>query len=132
MELKAYEIININEVFNKIAQADVNIKTAISVARNIKELETPIKLIQEKQKALFDEYAEKDEQGNYIPGEVENSIRITQPDEFRPKLQEIMDADIDVTLRKLKISDLEGVKLSANDIRILDTLLEDDEESTEA
>ena len=127
MELKGVRILEINDVFGKIANADVDIKTAICIANNLKVLETPVKILRDKQRDLLDKYGEKDADGNLV--EVDNGIRITNMAEFVPQMEEIMGTDIEVDLKKIKLSALENIKISANDIRVLNGIIEDEEDT---
>lgn len=130
MELKSYQIISMSRAMEKIKSADVSLKTAIAIAKNIKALSDPIEIIQGRQKALLDEYARKDDDGEVIQ-ESNGNVYIENPNEYFPKLQDLLNTELEFELIKIKMDDLGEVKLSADDILALDPLFEDEDDNKE-
>lgn len=129
MELKSYQIISMSRAMEKIKGADVSLKTAVAIAKNIKALSDPIEIIQSRQKALLDEYARKDDNGEVIQ-ESNGNVYIENPNEYFPKLQDLLNTDLEIELIKIKMDDLGDVKLSADDILALDPLFKDEDDNT--
>ena len=130
MELKSYQIISMSRAMEKIKSADVSLKTAIAIAKNIKALSDPIEIIQGRQKALLDEYARKDDDGEVIQ-ESNGNVYIENPNEYFPKLQDLLNTELEFELIKIKMDDLGEMKLSADDILALDPLFEDEDDNKE-
>jgi hypothetical protein len=130
MEMKSYKIIELYRALEKLMKNDVELRTAVALARNFEAVSTPAKIIDQKQQDLMKEYAKKDENGEVIQGE-NGSVTIESPTEYFAKLQNILETDIDVELKPIKIDALKGIKISGSDILALDPVLEDEDDKKE-
>lgn len=127
MEMKSYKIIEMYKALEKLTKTDVDLKTAVALARNFEAISTPAKLIDQRQQDLMRQYARKDDNGEVIQGE-KGEVTIDSPAEYFAKLQDILETDLEVELKLIKLDKLADVKLSASDILALDPILEEEEE----
>lgn len=127
MEMKSYKIMEMYKALEKLTKADVDLKTAVALARNFEAITTPAKLIDQRQQDLMKEYARKDDNGEVIQGE-KGEVTIDSPAEYFAKLQDILETDLEIELKLIKLDKLADIKLSANDILALDPILEEEEE----
>ena len=127
MEMKSYKIMEMYKALEKLTKTDVDLKTAVALARNFEAVTTPAKLIDQRQQDLMKEYAKKDDKGEIIQGE-KGEVTIESPAEYFAKLQEILETELEVELKTIKLDKLADVKLSASDILALDPIFEEEEE----
>lgn len=125
MNLTALDILNKYEGFEKLATKDVDLITACSVAKNIKELSIHKEVIDKKRNELILKYAIRDEEGNLIQDE-NGSVRIDNSDveTFNKEIYEFLNTEIDVDLKKISIDKLSELKVSPSDIVSLLDILE--------
>ena len=122
--MKAIEIINVYEALTKMAEKEMDLKTACIIAENIKTLSIYKEKSEEKRDKIILEYAEKDDDGNPIITE-NNNVKISNMPECNGKIVELLNTDLDVEIKKIPKSSLENLSLSPKDILpLLDYLSE--------
>lgn len=100
----------------ELADKDVNIKTGVALAKNIKELNDVLVIYNEKRSKLFDEYGEtKDDVITIIEENVET---------FNEKNNMLLTEEVDVTINTIKVDELEDVNLKTSTLMSLDWLIE--------
>ncbi|MDE6312806.1 MAG: hypothetical protein K2M46_04190 [Lachnospiraceae bacterium] len=114
MKLKALEILNIYGALEALADKELDLNTSCTIARNLKELLTVKETFEKKRDAITMEYAEKDEEGNFV--QVENGIKIKDVAAFNEKITKLLNTVIEVTISHISKSALDGVKVSPKDI----------------
>lgn len=111
MKFKAYEIMAINETLTSMADENLPLKTAITIAENLEALNTANSVIEKKRTELIKEYAKKDENGEIVQPQ-EGQVALENPEEFSQKMAEMMETDVDVNIKTFKMADLESVNIT--------------------
>lgn len=123
MELKAIDILNKFESLTKLADKELDLSTAITIAKNLKELSLSKDIIDKKRNALIVKYAEKDENENVVQND-DGSVKILDVISFNKEISDILDTTIEVNISKLKKDKMTDIKISAKDILSITDILE--------
>lgn len=125
MKLKAIEILNTYEALAKLADKELDLQSACTVAKNLKELSLSKEVIDKKRKELIDKYAEKNEDGT--PVREGDGIKITDIPAFLQHMNELLASETEVQLSPISKSALSEIKISPKDILSLTELLKEEE-----
>ena len=130
--MKLYQLIESKDSLKKLNTAEgLPFKTALSIAKDIKEIDEVLQVYENKRRELINKYGKKDENGELIikNDNVELTDRIAFVSEFNALTME----DVDIEVKKIAIDDLENVKnMTPNDINNISFLFEEeDKESKE-
>ena len=125
LTLTAFQIMGSSTVLNKVANAELDLKTAILFAENIDALRIANEQIEKKRMALIEKYAKKDESGEIVTDGDSGNIVLDNSSEFIRNMDELLSTKIEVPLKPIDIDILEGVdiKFTPNDYLALKPLL---------
>ena len=112
-----------NEAFSKLMAADLPIKVSFKLNKFVKAIQPELEMFQEQRKKVFEQFAVKDEEGNTVENDGMITLNPELKDQWMPKLLELEELTTDSSF-KVDVNDLEGVKLSASDLIVLEDLLE--------
>ena len=127
MKFTANQITNIYETLDKLAKENLTLGTAIAIADNIESMSTAYKIVSDKRMACIQEYAKKDENGDYVRDENNpESVLINNPEEFNIKMIEMMNTEIDVDVKEFSLDGETGITMTPIDILYLRPLLKKD------
>lgn len=116
MKLTANNILNIYHTLTILADKELDLNTACTIAKNIRELDVLKNIIEQKRDTLIQEYAEKDVNGTIIPADDNGNIKITDTHQFMMKMEEILNTELDVSLDTISKTALKDIKISPKDI----------------
>ena len=124
--MKALKILNIYESLTTLADKDLDLNTAFTIAKNIQSLTVPKRIIEEKRDKLIQTYAEKDKDGK-IRQNKDNTIIFSESNakECDKKLTALFNEDINIELAKIQKSALADIKISPKLILGLMDILEE-------
>lgn len=125
MTLKALSILNTYEALTKLADKELDLQSACTVAKNLKELSLAKEVIDKKRKELIDKYAEKNADGT--PVQEGDGIKITDVPAFMQHMNELLASETEAQLSPISKSALSEIKISPKDILSLTELLKEDE-----
>lgn len=111
MIFKAIEITAINETLSRLADENLSLKTAITIAENLEAFNTSNTVIEKKRNDLIKKYAKKDENGNFVQAG-EGQVQISNPEEFSERINEIYETEVEVEIKPFKMEELEGIKIT--------------------
>lgn len=135
MKFTVNQIMLLIPVLSKLGNEELPLKLAINVASILDSFEKPNEIINQRRQKLIDEYAEKDENGDYKHAEDnEDAIIIRNPEEFNGKYADFLNTEIDIEGKSLNLGALEDVdiKITAKDYLILQKAFEQYNKSEEA
>ena len=125
--MKLYQLIESKDSLKKLNTAEgLPFKTALSIAKDIKEIDEVLQVYENKRRELINKYGKKDENGELIikNDNVELTDRIAFASEFNALTME----DVDIEVKKIAIDDLENVNnMTPNDINNISFLFEEEE-----
>lgn len=125
MKVTGNEFLNMCDAFSRLITKEMNLNTACSIAKNIKEMDVIKKVIDEKRNSLVKEYAKKDPDGNIIINNDGSVGSITNIGEFNSKMSDLLSQEIDIEITKISKSDLAYISISPMDILSLEKCLEE-------
>jgi len=97
------EVLELNAGFQSCGNLK-GIKFSYAIAKNLRGIKKEIETIQEATTKLQEEYARKDKKGEKII--IENNIEMKDKQKFNKAYEELMEIENEVTLHKIKQSDL--------------------------
>lgn len=113
MKLTLNSIMIAEDVLNKLADKQgLKAKTSFALAMNIKALSEPIHTFENVKNDLIRKYGEKEKEGEdtYIVNKDSKNF-----DKFVEEYRSLMETEIDVKIKKIKIEELDGTGLSPNE-----------------
>lgn len=102
-----------------------SLKTTQTVLRISKAIQKEGEIVQEAFTKLIDTYAEKDAEGKLVPYEDRpGTFSVKKNIEgYQKSLKEFEDLTFEIDCPKIPLSELEGVKLNANDLEALEAFI---------
>lgn len=124
--MKMYEVLELQTLYNSIADTKLPLKTTYKFARLMKRAEEEIIFYQEKFREIVEEYGVK-ENGEYkITPDGQSIIIIPGKEvECNNKLAELRNLDVLIDGIKFTIDELEGIDVSISELSCLMSLIED-------
>lgn len=119
MNLQCKDIFVLYETLMKIKDSKVPVTTGFAIVRNIKALAPEYESIMEMRNSIIRSY-----------GEDLGNGQISVPDDklaaANAELNKVLDTEVEVNLTKLKLSQLENLELSIEDIEKLYPIIEEE------
>lgn len=109
------------------------VKMSFILSRNLKKMEEVVSDIDGKRNDLLGLYGEKDDDGQLKVGD-NGQVKIVDPDKFMSELTEVLNADIEITMDKVSMSDVEKCDqdgydaLTVEEVGALEIMLEGSKE----
>ena len=111
---------NLANAFNEQENVQLPIMVNFAIQKNLHELSSVVNIIEKVRNDLGKKYGEYDsEEGNYFIPE-ENREKISN------ELNQLMEAQQNVDIRKIKLKDLEGISLTPAQMRSLLFMIEEE------
>ena len=125
--MKMYEILELQTLYNSIANIKLPLKTTYKFARLLKRAELELEFYQTKFQEIIQEYGERDENGQYKVFDDGQSIAIIagKEQECSEKLTELRNLDVEINDIKFTIEELEGIDVSISELACIMSLIED-------
>lgn len=92
------EILKAAQALKKLAQKELNIKTAVNLARLIKKLDGELEVFNDKYRELLEKYGKENDEGGY-------SIPKEKQKEFSENLTQLINVEIEIDGGKINIED---------------------------
>lgn len=118
MKLIFNDVLNFRSFYTKIKDKKFPLRTGYHLNCIIKALEPHFSFYQEQLTQIFNDYAEKDERGSIAQDENGN-LKIL-PDkiaECNDKINELLNFEIEIDAKPLKISEIENLELPMDEIQ---------------
>ena len=133
MKLKAQEIYNMYDAIMQLSQEKTTMPTAYYIAKNTKIIKEEASQIDEARQKMINQYGEKKEDGTLNTQE-NGMIKIEDSGlaAFQEQLGKLMNAEIDVAIRRIPLSSLNNINISINTIETLLPIIIDDEAVNES
>lgn len=124
------EVIARNEALVKLAQKALPVKLGYAIAKNAQNLESEIKLIEAARIKLIEQYAERDESGQFV---IEgNSYKLGDNlTAYVKEYEEYLNSEIKIDIHKISVNELDKLEdsrydtLTASDIASINFMLEE-------
>ena len=124
--MKMYEVLDLQVLYNSIANVKLPLKTTYKFTRLMKRAEEEITFYQEKFREIVEEYGVK-ENGEYKLTPDGQSIVIIPGKEVEcnTRLAELRNLDVSIEGITFTIDELEGIDVSISELSCLMSLIED-------
>lgn len=124
--MKMFEVLELQNLYNSIADIKLPLKTTYKFTRLMKRAEEELTFYQEKFREIVEEYGVK-ENGQYKLTPDGQSIAIIPGKEVEcnTKLAELRNLDVLIDGIKFSIEELEGIDVSISELSCLMSLIED-------
>lgn len=118
-----FKIVNAQPILEKMIAFDLPLPSALKLSKIVTEINEVYKIYSEKRVALFTKYGSPQKEN---PEQIIISPENTK--EFQGKMQELLESEIELEIKKLNIADLgTDVKLSAADFGAVSWLFNTEE-----
>ena len=124
--MKMYEVLELQALYNSIANVKLPLKTTYKFTRLMKHAEEEISFYQEKFREIVEEYGVK-ENGEYKLTPDGQSVVIIAGKELEcnAKLAELRNLEVTIENIKFSVEELEGIDVSISELSCLMSLIED-------
>ena len=127
MKITIRNILNDTNSLAVISQKQLPIKVSYAIAKNIKKLESELKIYNEERQKLIDQYCIKDNEGNNVIDE-NNNLKIADEhlDAWNKEINELMDIEVDIDIHKFNLDSLMNgnYDMTPAELMIIDYMIE--------
>ena len=116
------EIVAGIEAINKLLDAPLKARTAFRLGKLSKELSPHFETYEKVRQELLEKFGEKVESDDEN-GQVQYSFANGTAEKFQTELIAMLEEKVDVKVRKIKLTELNGASLTARDMRALEWLI---------
>lgn len=128
MKITIRKILNDTNSLAVISQKQLPIKVSYAIAKNIKKLESELKIYNEERQKLIDQYCIKDNEGNNVIDE-NNNLKIADEhlDAWNKEINELMDIEVDIDIHKFNLDSLMNgnYDMTPAELMIIDYMIEE-------
>ena len=121
MKLTIKDILEATPILKKVTAFSLPAKVSYNIMRNMKKIEHEIKPFEESRLQLVRKYGKEGEDGK-------TTVLEENLEAFYKDVASLLDEEIDVDIRSIKIDQLEGVKLTPSEIQFIDFMFEKEPE----
>lgn len=120
MKLTSKKIMEIYNCLNELVNKELDFHTSCMIADNIKKLSTPNEVVERKIHRLANEYADRDENGNFMAFE-NGSFKLKEETalEYHQKITELFNSETEIDIKPVSANALSDIKISPGLIIIL-------------
>lgn len=125
--MKMYEIIDFTNLYEKIKDDKMPLKTAYKFSRLMRYLEKEVGFYQTEFAKILQAYAKKDQNGNLAMSQDGESIEIIAGKEVEcnTKIMELRNLDVTVEGFEFTLNELEDLNLTVNEVSCMLSLIKD-------
>lgn len=111
------KVVLMTQALGRVAQKDVEIKTALKIARILKGLNSEYETYEKLRVNLIKKYAKQKEGEEFL------EVPKEKLPEFSVELKELLQSKIELELQTIKIEELGDIKISSADLMSLEPIL---------
>ena len=121
MKIKMYQILEFENIYNKLKDEKMSVKTAYKFSKLTREIENERFFYQTKLQSIIETYGEKDDEGNFVLTEDKNGVQIKKGEieKCQREVAELTNLDVEINGIEISIEELENFKLTLQDMEIL-------------
>ena len=121
MKIKMYQILEFENIYNKLKDEKMSVKTAYKFSKLTREIENERFFYQTKLQSIIETYGEKDDEGNFVLTEDKNGVQIKKGEieKCQREVAELTNLDVEINGIEISIEELENFELTLQDIEIL-------------
>ena len=125
IEITMRDVVNSLTTLQELLDKKLKSKTAFTLARIIREIETEYKTFQQSRTNLIQKYGARDEENNLITDENGNiHIAADKVEAFNTEIEELLDVKITLNANKIQLEDLDEVDFTPRQMVFLEQFVE--------
>lgn len=124
IKLRIEDVFNSIPVLRELSEKPFKGAMTFKITRLIRELDKEISIFEEARNKIANEYAERDEEGNFVI--VDNNIKIQEDkiQQCNEELMSLMNTEIEINADKIPVSAFDDIEISPSQAIIIDELIE--------
>ncbi len=119
--MKVSELFNVNQGLTELLDKELPTATSYKIQVNHQKVANELKVPQEMMNKLVQKYKLKDNEDGSI------QIKDNSIEKFNKESQELMEQEVDISLKPIKLSELQDISVKGRTLALLGELLEVDE-----
>lgn len=121
MKIKVADLYDLSLGLNDLADKELPISTSLKIEQNQKKVSEELVSTDKIRQKIINKYKDNDV-------EVENGTKIKEGkvDIFQKEVQELMDQDVELDLKKIDLKDLGNISIKPRSLTFLNTILKTD------
>lgn len=121
MKIKMYQILEFENLYNKLKDFKMSIKTAYKLSKLVREVDNEKMFYQTKLASIIDSYGEKDSDGNFVLTEDKTGVQVKKGEieKCQKEIVELSNLDVEISGIEISIEELENFELTLQDMEIL-------------
>lgn len=126
--VKISDLLNATEVLQELSKKQLKARLAFDVSRLLKAADTEVTQFNEARMKVINKFGEKDENGELSTDENGNCRIVPSniPD-FNNELNELINAEVELNAKKIKMDALEDLDFTPSDMVVLEPFIEVEE-----
>ena len=126
--VKISDLLNATEVLQELSKKQLKARLAFDVSRLLKAADTEVTQFNEARMKVINKFGEKDENGELSTDENGNCriVPANIPD-FNNELNELINAEVELNAKKIKMDALEDLDFTPSDMVVLEPFIEVEE-----
>lgn len=112
---------------SEILKVKLPAQTALGLKRTVRSIHDALKDYEETRQKLVLDFAEKDENGDQVPGDEPNTIKIADMPKFVEEMNALTNAEVEIAAKTIPISAFGSAEVSAENLMFLEWLITEDE-----
>lgn len=128
INVKISDLLNATEVLQELSKKQLKARLAFDVSRLLKAADTEVTQFNEARMKVINKFGEKDENGELSTDESGNCriVPANIPD-FNNELNELINAEVELNAKKIKMDALEDLDFTPSDMVVLEPFIEVEE-----
>ena len=121
MQIKMHQILDFPNFYALVKNQKITFKTSYRLAMLATEVEKQYNFYTEQFRALLDQYGQKDVEGNLVPTDDGQGVKLVQEtmEECYAKVNELRDLDITLPDCYFSLDDFDGIELTPAEVNAI-------------
>ena len=121
MKIKMYQILEFENIYNKLKDEKMSVKTAYKLSKLAREMDNEKIFYQARLSSIIDSYGDRDENGEFILTADKTGVQIKEGmlEKCQADVMELSNLEIDINGIEIGIEELESFELTLQDMEIL-------------
>lgn len=128
LNLSNERIVNTINALSKLNNAQLPIKVAYAISKNVNKIESELKVYNTEKAKLVNKYGEKDKEGKLKVGEIGNvSLKEEHIEDYNRDIKELLSIENEMDIHMIKLDDLlnSDYNISPSELSAIDFMIEE-------
>ncbi|WP_238906626.1 hypothetical protein [Clostridium sp. YIM B02506] len=126
VKLSNEQIINDANKLRAISEKQLPVKVSYALAKNIGKIESELKVYNKERNKLLDQYATKDEKGEFkFDKEGQVIFKDGCKEKWDKDINELLEIENEIDIHKFNINELEGYSISPSELMVIDYMIQE-------